>query len=127
MVIREGSVIIIGLILTIKKDKRLGTVMKRIGKQEIKNLVYQHKELIKKYNIKKIGLFGSYVRNQQNKSSDIDFLVEFKPAISLLKHVKLQNDLADIFKKKVEVVSAKAVKARLKPHIMKEVEWFERL
>jgi predicted nucleotidyltransferase len=41
-------------------------------------LLKEHKALLKKFKVKRIGLFGSYVRGEQKKDSDIDFLVEFE-------------------------------------------------
>jgi len=46
---------------------------------EIKNILAQHKEeLRQKYKVKEIGIFGSYVRGEQKRKSDVDILVEFK-------------------------------------------------
>jgi predicted nucleotidyltransferase len=46
--------------------------------EEIKKILKQHKrELKEKYGVKEIGIFGSYVRGEQKKKSDIDILVEF--------------------------------------------------
>jgi len=53
--------------------------------EEIKNILKKHKEeLKKKYGIKEIGIFGSYVRGENKKSSDLDILVEFP--FLVLKH-----------------------------------------
>lgn len=52
---------------------------------EIKIILANHKEELKtKYNIKEIGIFGSFVKRKQNRRSDIDILVEF-------------NEVPDIF------------------------------
>ena len=44
---------------------------------EIMNLLEKNRDKIKQYGVKKIGIFGSYVRNEQTNISDIDILVEF--------------------------------------------------
>lgn len=60
---------------------------------EIKRILKEHvSELREKYKIEEIGVFGSFVRGEQKKSSDIDILVEFAPdaKISLLDFVDLE-------------------------------------
>jgi len=48
--------------------------------EEILRILKEHKdELVKKYKVKEIGLFGSYVRRENKEKSDVDVLVEFKP------------------------------------------------
>ena len=42
------------------------------------SLLKEHRDILKKYRVKRIGLFGSYVRGEQKRYSDIDFLVEFE-------------------------------------------------
>jgi hypothetical protein len=70
-----------------------------------------------------IGLFGSYVRNEQRPNSDLDVLIELEdpPRISLLGLVNLENYLSDLLGLKVEVTIKKNLKARLKPYILQEV------
>ena len=51
---------------------------KELTGREIMSLLKKHKDLLKKYKVKRIGLFGSYVRGEQKRCSDIDFLVEFE-------------------------------------------------
>jgi predicted nucleotidyltransferase len=47
-------------------------------KKEVKNTILRHKDILNKYSVDTIALFGSFVRNQQDKGSDVDLLVEFK-------------------------------------------------
>ncbi len=77
---------------------------------EIKNILAQHKEeLADRYKVKEIGIFGSYVRGEQNKRSDLDILVEFKEPIGL-DFVELAELLESILEVKVDLVSKGAVK-----------------
>jgi predicted nucleotidyltransferase len=50
---------------------------KKLTDKEIIKILRKHTNILRKYGVKKIGLFGSYVRGEQKESSDIDFLVEF--------------------------------------------------
>ena len=77
---------------------------------EIKNILAQHKEeLADRYKVKEIGIFGSYVRGEQNKRSDLDILVEFKEPIGL-DFIELAEFLESILEVKVDLVSKGAVK-----------------
>ena len=80
--------------------------------------------LKKEYKVKRIGLFGSFVRKEQGKASDIDLLVEFQEPISLFKFIDLENHLGKILEKKVDLVSKKALKPRLKKKILEEVRYW---
>jgi predicted nucleotidyltransferase len=73
------------------------------------------------YNVKKIGIFGSYIRGEQTKSSDLDILVEFEKPISLFRFMDLEEYLEQILSKKIDLVSKKALKPRIGKHILEEV------
>jgi predicted nucleotidyltransferase len=90
--------------------------------KEIKTILKKQKPIIKdKYGVKDIGIFGSYVRGEQKKKSDIDILVEFEKPISLLKLVNLENFLSDLIQIKTDVVPKKDIRSELKERILKEV------
>jgi len=90
--------------------------------EEIKLILTNHKSNLKeKYGVIELGIFGSYVRNEQKESSDVDILVEFEKPISLLKIVTLENTLSDLIGIKVDVVPIKNIRAELKDFILKEM------
>ncbi len=66
------------------------------------NVLQKHKnEIINKYNVKRIGIFGSYAKGQQKEESDIDVLVEFeKPTFD--NFIELSFFLEELFDKKVD-------------------------
>ena len=80
-------------------------------------------DLIKRYGISKIGVFGSYIRNEAREDSDLDILVEFKrdTDIGLLKFVELENYLSDLLGVRVDLVEKSGLKPRIGKHILKEV------
>lgn len=84
----------------------------------LKNLM---DELKTNYQVKKIGLFGSYLTNSQKETSDIDLLVEFDENADLFHLIGLSRYLEEIFETKVDVVSKRAIKEDLKQNILKEV------
>lgn len=73
-----------------------------LDKKIIKSILMKNIKLLKKYKVRSISLFGSYVRNEQNKKSDIDLLVVFKGQATLFDIIQLQCDLQQLFHKKSE-------------------------
>lgn len=91
---------------------------------QIKGTLAEHKEELKrKYNIKEIGIFGSYVRGEQKKQSDIDILVEFEETaeLSLLDFIGIENYLSDILGIKVDLVEKQTLKPRIGKRVLEEV------
>ncbi len=90
--------------------------------KEINEILKAHKEkLYRKYSVVEIGVFGSIVRGEQKKRSDIDILVEFEKVPDLLKFINLERYLSRLLKKKVDLVSKKAIRPELKDMILSEV------
>jgi len=77
--------------------------------------------LSKRYNVKSLGVFGSYVRHAQSIDSDIDILVAFTEIPSLFKFIELENYMTDILKIKVDLVMQDALKPRIGQRILQEV------
>jgi len=77
-------------------------------------------ELSNKYKLNKLGVFGSYVRNEQSPTSDIDILVEFAEPIGL-DFVTLADELESVLNEKVDLVSRKAIKPKLWKYIEKDL------
>lgn len=95
-----------------------------INKQTVFSLLNENKVKLSQFGVKKIGLFGSYVKNQQNEKSDLDFLVEFKKGEKTFQNFKnLVYFLEELFNKEVEIVTAESLSPYLKPHIIQEVEY----
>ncbi|MDI6886238.1 MAG: nucleotidyltransferase family protein [archaeon] len=89
--------------------------------QEIKSLLSKHKEgLMKQYKIKELGIFGSYVRGEQKRGSDIDILVEFDEIPDIFQLIDLEDHLRKLLKKKVDLVRKGAIRPELKDVILKE-------
>ena len=90
--------------------------------KQIQSLLVSSKaELRKKYNVNELGIFGSYARGQQKKSSDVDILVRFNPNASLFDFVGLGNYLEEKLKIKVDVVSENGIRPELRSNIIKGV------
>ena len=93
------------------------------SKDQILMFLAQNKDLFRdKYHIIRIGLFGSYARDEQNIDSDIDLLVEFEDNTQELYDLKLQ--LKDFFLKtlgiEIDICREKYIKPRIRKQILKE-------
>ena len=73
--------------------------------------------LRREYKIRSLGLFGSYVRQEERSDSDLDLLVEFEETPSLLTFLAIENALSDRLGIKVDLV----MKDSLKPSIGKSI------
>ncbi len=76
--------------------------------------------ILKRYGVVKAGLFGSFVRGEARKSSDIDILIQFKGRKSLLDLVGLKLELEGRLKRKVDVLTYNSIHPLLKDRILKE-------
>ncbi len=99
---------------------------KALTKQDIINLLKKNKDVLEKYKIREIALFGSYVRSEQTENSDIDLLVEFEKGATLFDIINLENFLSGIFGRRVSVVSRNGLNKYIGPHILKEAETIEK-
>ncbi len=90
--------------------------------EQIKQILSKLKPmLIKNYEIKEIGVFGSYVRGNQNPQSDIDILVDFEEHPSLLEFVGIEGELSDYLGIKVDLVMKTGLKPYIGRHILREI------
>jgi len=67
-----------------------------------------------------VRVFGSVARDEADDASDIDFLVELEPGRSLLDHAALLLELQRILGRKVDVVSDRGIKPRIRERVLRE-------
>ncbi|MFB0516607.1 MAG: nucleotidyltransferase family protein [Candidatus Neomarinimicrobiota bacterium] len=80
-------------------------------------------ELEKHYQVKSLGVFGSWTRGEQGKSSDLDLLVEFdENGPGLLGFVHLENYLSDLLDVRVDLVEKETLKPAIGRRILEEVQ-----
>lgn len=88
---------------------------------DIEEILKTHKPLLqKKYKVKEIGVFGSYVHGEQSAASDIDILVQFSEPVGW-EFLDLKEFLESILDLKVDLVTVNALKRQIKDKILKEV------
>jgi predicted nucleotidyltransferase len=89
---------------------------------EIKRSIHNHKgELRENYGVKDIGIFGSYVRDEQAENSDVDILVELEKPMGFFKFLELEEYLSNIIGLKVDLVTRKALKPVIGKYILEEL------
>lgn len=85
----------------------------------------KHKnEITSRYSVKRIGIFGSYAKEQQNKESDVDVLVEFEEP-TFDNFMELSFYLEELFGRKVDLLTPKSLNPYMRPSVEKEVVWCE--
>lgn len=88
-------------------------------------ILKKHKnEISSRYSVKRIGIFGSYAKGEQNKESDVDVLVEFEEP-TFDNFMELSFYLEDLFGMKVDLLTPKSLSPYMRPSIEKEVVWCE--
>jgi len=95
-------------------------------KTEIFRILKENEKDIKKFGIIRIGLFGSYVRNQQSETSDIDFAVEFiREKKTYKNYIKLIHYLEDLFDSDIDLVTLKSLpkNRNFTENVLKETEY----
>jgi len=76
--------------------------------------------VLKKHDVVRAGLFGSFARGEARRKSDVDILIEFDGKRSLLDLARLEIELENKLKKKVEVLTYNSIHPLLREKIMKE-------
>lgn len=90
--------------------------------EKFKKVLKEHKPALKQeFKVKELGIFGSYVRGEQKKNSDVDILVDFFQTPGLFDYMRVENRLSDILHKKVDLVMKGALRPRIGKNIMREV------
>ena len=98
------------------KEKAMKTL------NEIREILKCNKSALKEqFGVSQIGLFGSYVRDEQNPKSDLDVLVDFDEPVGLFKFMDLNDQLEKLIGMKVDLVTRGALKPRIGKCILSEV------
>lgn len=76
--------------------------------------------LAERYSVETLEVFGSYVRSEQKKDSDLDILITFKEDPSLLTYIAIENYLSDLLGIKVDLVMKDSLKLKIGQQILRE-------
>ena len=91
-----------------------------MDRQQINNSIVKYLE---QYGPERIGIFGSYARNENIRGSDIDILVRFKETISLFDLVRIHRELSSILVKDIDLITESSLKNKaLQESIYKDLQ-----
>ena len=91
-------------------------------KQGILKALHDNRDALRALGVRRVGLFGSFIRGEQTATSDVDVLVEFEPGQKTFDHfIQLSFLLEDVFQRRVEVVTPDSLSPYLGRHILKVV------
>ena len=87
------------------------------------DILRSHEQEIKEhFCVKRIGLFGSFVRGDETETSDIDILVEFEDP-TFRNFMNLAFFLEDLFGRRVDLLTPEGISHRIRPYVENEVVW----
>ncbi len=92
-------------------------------KDEILSRLKDHEPQFRDLGVRRMGLFGSFVRGRQAPDSDVDVLLDFEPSMkSFDRFMQISFLLEEILQRYVELVTTEALSPYLGPHILNEAE-----
>jgi predicted nucleotidyltransferase len=83
--------------------------------------IRNHRDQLEKLGVKSLSIFGSVARGEEGPDSDVDILVEFKGRATFDRYMDTKFYLEDLLGCKVDLVTPKAIKPRMKPYIMRDL------
>ena len=93
-------------------------------KKALLQLITEHGDVIRNFGVKEIGIFGSFVRNEMNEDSDVDFLVDFYPEKKTYRNfIHLAYFLEDICGRKAELLTREGLSKYIGPKILNTTEY----
>ena len=83
--------------------------------------IRRHRAQLEKLGVKSLALFGSVARGEERPDSDVDILVEFKGRATFDRYMDTKFYLEELLGRKVDLVTPKAIKPRMKPYIRQDL------
>ena len=90
--------------------------------EDVRRLRPQIMALARQYRGKQVSVFGSCVRGELRRDSDIDFLVEFESGFRLTDLIRLTQNLEELLGRKVDVVPRHALRKELETYVISELQ-----
>lgn len=92
-----------------------------MNRAQILKLLASHKtELARRFGVAQLSLFGSSARDEAGEASDVDVLVSFDGPATSQRYFGVQFYLEDLLGRPVDLVTDKALRAELRPHVERE-------
>ena len=94
------------------------------SKAQLLTLIREHQEQLQAFGVRRCGIFGSFIRDQQDSQSDVDVLVEFEPGKKTFDNfIHLAFYLEELFGRKVDLLTPESLSRHIGPKIVREVEY----
>lgn len=114
----------VGKLLSILLLSRTILSMSIDTKSHLLARVAEHQQQLRRFGVKRLGVFGSFVRNEQDETSDVDVLVEFEPGRKTFDNfMHLAFYLEDLLGRNVDLLTPESLNPHLGPQILREVEY----
>ena len=96
------------------------------NKQDIINVLTSNKTKFQQFGVSRLGLFGSFINDEQTKKSDVDLLVEFSEGSKNFRNfINTANLVESILGRQIDLVTPKALSKYIGPHIMKTIQYVQ--
>ncbi len=95
-------------------------------RDEVLRKLEENRETIRGFEVRSLGIFGSYARGEQSEASDMDFVVEFDRS-TFDNYFDLKFFLEDLFGRKVDLVIKDTIKPRIRSAILEETVYAQGL
>ena len=100
--------------------------MKVFDKDQIVNLLKQNSQELGRFGVNRIGIFGSFATGEQNKSSDVDLVVEFNEGQKNFRNfIGTANFTENLLGRKVDLLTPQSLSPYIAPHIEKDIEYVQ--
>ncbi|MEP0546662.1 MAG: nucleotidyltransferase family protein [Rhodothermales bacterium] len=95
-------------------------------KSELFERLREQQAAIRRLGVARLGVFGSFVRDEPTPESDVDIFVEFAPGKKTFRSFSaLAELLEDVLQRRVELVTPESLSPYIGPYILREVEYVE--
>ena len=88
--------------------------------EAIQQRLAEHREMLARYGVASLYVFGSVAQGRVTPQSDIDLLVDFSRPIGLVGFVELQQQLGEVLGRRVDLVTRAALKPQMQARILRE-------
>lgn len=100
------------------------TVTDILTKNDVVSIIQANQNTLESFGVKRLGVFGSFVRGEQEPTSDVDLLVEFESGQKNFDNfMGLSFFLEDTLQRPVELVTPESLSPYIRPYVLKEVEY----
>jgi predicted nucleotidyltransferase len=90
----------------------------------VKSRLEELKPLLEsQYGVEQIGIFGSFVRGEQEEKSDLDVLVAFEDPVGFFELIRLEDELSERLGVDIDLVTKDSLKPRIQEHVLDEVAY----